>query len=151
MRPGRKWRRCPRRGGKTWLPPPSATHPRVFPPDGCGREIFPLGATFSQRSAMLHGHWGETRAKPVDSRKLRWPNVRGRDRPGFPLILGDEARSIRLGRMRRARVARSIRLGRMRRERNLMAKDTEKLIRQLSLISFLMAERRPVSALEIKQ
>ena len=33
----------------------------------------------------------------------------------------------------------------------LMAKDTEKLIRQLSLISFLMAERRPVSALEIRQ
>ncbi len=33
----------------------------------------------------------------------------------------------------------------------IMAKDTEKLIRQLSLISFLMAERRPVSALEIKQ
>jgi predicted DNA-binding transcriptional regulator YafY len=32
-----------------------------------------------------------------------------------------------------------------------MAKDTEKLIRQLSLISFLMAERSPVSALEIKQ
>ncbi len=31
-----------------------------------------------------------------------------------------------------------------------VAKDTEKLIRQLSLISFLMAERRPVSALEIK-
>src|SRR4051794_22786462 len=32
-----------------------------------------------------------------------------------------------------------------------MAKDTEKLIRQLSLISFLMAERRSVTALEIKQ
>ncbi|MBA2794196.1 MAG: WYL domain-containing protein, partial [Thermoleophilaceae bacterium] len=32
-----------------------------------------------------------------------------------------------------------------------MAKDTEKLIRQLSLISFLMAERRPISALEIRQ
>jgi predicted DNA-binding transcriptional regulator YafY len=32
-----------------------------------------------------------------------------------------------------------------------VAKDTEKLIRQLSLISFLMAERRPVTALEIKQ
>ncbi|MDP9228067.1 MAG: WYL domain-containing protein [Actinomycetota bacterium] len=32
-----------------------------------------------------------------------------------------------------------------------MAKDTEKLIRQLSLISFLMAQGRPVSALEIKQ
>ena len=32
-----------------------------------------------------------------------------------------------------------------------MAKDTEKLIRQLSLISFLMAEQRPVSALEIRQ
>jgi proteasome accessory factor C len=32
-----------------------------------------------------------------------------------------------------------------------MAKDTEKLIRQLSLISFLMAEQRPVTALEIKQ
>jgi proteasome accessory factor BC len=32
-----------------------------------------------------------------------------------------------------------------------VAKDTEKLIRQLSLISFLMANRRPVSALEIKQ
>jgi predicted DNA-binding transcriptional regulator YafY len=32
-----------------------------------------------------------------------------------------------------------------------MAKDTEKLIRQLSLISFLMAERRPVTALEIKR
>ena len=27
-----------------------------------------------------------------------------------------------------------------------MAKDTEKLIRQLSLISYLMAERRPVTA-----
>ena len=33
----------------------------------------------------------------------------------------------------------------------LMAKDTEKLIRQLSLISFLMAQGRPVSALEIKR
>ena len=32
-----------------------------------------------------------------------------------------------------------------------MAKDTEKLIRQLSLISFLMAQGRPVQALEIKQ
>src|SRR3954447_19087144 len=32
-----------------------------------------------------------------------------------------------------------------------MAKDTEKLIRQLSLISFLMAERRPVTAPEIRQ
>ena len=31
-----------------------------------------------------------------------------------------------------------------------MAKDTEKLIRQLSLISFLMAERRPVTAAEIR-
>ncbi len=31
-----------------------------------------------------------------------------------------------------------------------MAKDTEKLIRQLSLISFLMAERRPVTALDIR-
>ena len=35
--------------------------------------------------------------------------------------------------------------------RQPMAKDTEKLIRQLSLISFLMANRRPVSALEIKR
>jgi len=32
-----------------------------------------------------------------------------------------------------------------------VAKDTEKLIRQLSLISFLMAHGRPVSALEIKR
>src|SRR5918996_580444 len=32
-----------------------------------------------------------------------------------------------------------------------MAKDTEKLIRQLSLISFLMAQGRPASALEIKR
>ena len=32
-----------------------------------------------------------------------------------------------------------------------MAKDTEKLVRQLSLISYLMAERRPVTALEIRQ
>jgi proteasome accessory factor C len=31
-----------------------------------------------------------------------------------------------------------------------MAKDTEKLIRQLSLISYLMAERRPVTAPEIR-
>src|SRR5204863_2692182 len=31
-----------------------------------------------------------------------------------------------------------------------MAKDTEKLIRQLSLIAYLMAERRPVTALEIR-
>jgi proteasome accessory factor C len=32
-----------------------------------------------------------------------------------------------------------------------MAKDTEKLIRQLSLISYLIAERRPVTALDIKR
>jgi proteasome accessory factor C len=32
-----------------------------------------------------------------------------------------------------------------------MAKDTEKLIRQLSLISYLMAERRPVTAVEIRR
>ncbi len=32
-----------------------------------------------------------------------------------------------------------------------MAKDTEKLIRQLSLISYLMAERRPVTASEIRR
>jgi proteasome accessory factor BC len=32
-----------------------------------------------------------------------------------------------------------------------MAKDTEKLIRQLSLISYLMAERRPITALEIRR
>src|SRR3979409_2282831 len=32
-----------------------------------------------------------------------------------------------------------------------MAKDTEKLIRQLSLISSLMAERRPVTAVEIRR
>jgi predicted DNA-binding transcriptional regulator YafY len=35
-------------------------------------------------------------------------------------------------------------------ERSL-AKDTEKLIRQLSLISYLMAERRPVTATEIRR
>jgi 3'-5' exoribonuclease len=32
-----------------------------------------------------------------------------------------------------------------------VAKDTEKLIRQLSLISYLMAERRPVTAVEIRR
>ena len=32
-----------------------------------------------------------------------------------------------------------------------VAKDTEKLIRQLSLISYLMAERRPVTATEIRR
>src|ERR1700752_4312133 len=32
-----------------------------------------------------------------------------------------------------------------------MAQDTEKLIRQLSLISYLMAERRPVTAPEIRR
>src|SRR5207302_6421999 len=32
-----------------------------------------------------------------------------------------------------------------------MAKDTEELIRQLSLISYLMAERRPVTALAIRR
>jgi proteasome accessory factor C len=32
-----------------------------------------------------------------------------------------------------------------------LAKDTEKLIRQLSLISYLMAERRPVTATEIRR
>ncbi|HZH23482.1 MAG TPA: WYL domain-containing protein [Solirubrobacteraceae bacterium] len=32
-----------------------------------------------------------------------------------------------------------------------MAKDTEKLIRQLSLIAYLMAERRPVTATEIRR
>lgn len=32
-----------------------------------------------------------------------------------------------------------------------MAKDTDKLIRQLSLVSYLMAERRPVTAAEIKR
>ncbi len=35
--------------------------------------------------------------------------------------------------------------------RDCMAKDTEKLIRQLSLISYLMAERRPVTAPEIRR
>src|SRR3982751_1323452 len=46
---------------------------------------------------------------------------------------------------------------RERRERRLskvgstLAKDTEKLIRQLSLISYLMAERRPVTATEIRR
>src|ERR1700716_4582288 len=35
--------------------------------------------------------------------------------------------------------------------RTPMAKDTEKLIRQLSLISYLMAERRPVTAVEIRR
>jgi proteasome accessory factor BC len=33
---------------------------------------------------------------------------------------------------------------------DVVAKDTDKLIRQLSLISYLMAERRPVTALEIR-
>ena len=33
----------------------------------------------------------------------------------------------------------------------VLAKDTEKLIRQLSLISYLMAERRPVTATEIRR
>src|SRR6188472_1631360 len=32
-----------------------------------------------------------------------------------------------------------------------LAKDTEKLIRQLSLIAYLMAERRPVTATEIRR
>ena len=32
-----------------------------------------------------------------------------------------------------------------------MAKDTEKLIRQLSLIAYLMAERRPVTATDIRR
>src|SRR6476620_2365488 len=32
-----------------------------------------------------------------------------------------------------------------------VAKDTEKLIRQLSLISYLMAERRPITAVEIRR
>src|SRR5947207_15013624 len=36
-------------------------------------------------------------------------------------------------------------------ELRLVAKDTEKLIRQLSLISYLMAERRPVTAPEIRR
>jgi predicted DNA-binding transcriptional regulator YafY len=35
--------------------------------------------------------------------------------------------------------------------KGLLAKDTEKLIRQLSLISYLMAERRPVTATEIRR
>src|SRR5918994_4304948 len=56
------------------------------------------------------------------TRKLRAESGWGRPSWGFPLILARP-----------------------------MAKDTEKLIRQLSLISFLMAERRPVTALEIKQ
>jgi proteasome accessory factor BC len=42
-------------------------------------------------------------------------------------------------------------LGQARIPNSVMAKDTEKLIRQLSLISFLMAQGRPVSALEIKR
>jgi proteasome accessory factor C len=36
-------------------------------------------------------------------------------------------------------------------ELRIVAKDTEKLIRQLSLISYLMAERRPVTAPEIRR
>src|SRR3954468_23207943 len=45
----------------------------------------------------------------------------------------------RVGRSRHSKVSRSL------------AKDTEKLIRQLSLISYLMAERRPVTATEIRR
>src|SRR4051794_40990679 len=44
-----------------------------------------------------------------------------------------------------------VRTGALRATLDDMAKDTEKLIRQLSLISYLMAERRPVTALEIRR
>ena len=56
----------------------------------------------------------------------------------------DPARSVKSRRWRAA--APRVRLLSLR----SMAKDTEKLIRQLSLISYLMAERRPVTALEIR-
>src|SRR6201985_2681433 len=49
------------------------------------------------------------------------------------------ARNRRVGRARHSKVSQGL------------AKDTEKLIRQLSLISYLMAERRPVTATEIRR
>ena len=60
---------------------------------------------------------------------------------------GPSARKLRTKRVRAARVASMERASIL----PVVAKDTEKLIRQLSLISFLMANGRPVSALEIKR
>jgi proteasome accessory factor BC len=54
-----------------------------------------------------------------------------------------------------ARSAKGVRTGgrasRARLYGDVVAKDTEKLIRQLSLIAYLMAERRPVTATEIRR
>src|ERR1044072_8214917 len=54
-----------------------------------------------------------------------------------------EVRKIRVNQRLRTRAASKVSRG--------LAKDTEKLIRQLSLISYLMAERRPVTATEIRR
>jgi hypothetical protein len=80
--------------------------------------MFPRGPAVSRAGTNLHGPRHETRANDAVSRKLRRWIRGGRSRRALHLILVGP-----------------------------MAKDTEKLIRQLSLISFLMAERRPVSAL----
>jgi predicted DNA-binding transcriptional regulator YafY len=74
-------------------------------------------------------------------RTLPLPGVFGIE-VGAPLICANSGATVRSGRIRLAAgfylyVS--------------MAKDTEKLIRQLSLISYLMAERRPVTALEIRR
>ena len=82
--------------------------------------------------------------EPASSRRSRErPSRAGagaRSRPESPQIAERRAR-----RPRASRLAAGFYLS------GPMAKDTEKLIRQLSLISYLMAERRPVTALEIRR
>src|SRR3954453_5783423 len=84
-----------------------------------------------RREALTH------RLMVVDDDELRHAahhipvSKRRKERPGFACS----------GRLPAARLYRG----------GTMAKDTEKLIRQLSLISYLMAERRPVTALEIRR
>src|SRR3954447_12694042 len=97
---------------------------------GGAQDLHPL-ALQQRREALTHG------LVVVDDDELRHAahhipvSKRRKERPDFACS----------GRLPAARLYRG----------GTMAKDTEKLIRQLSLISYLMAERRPVTALEIRR
>src|SRR4051794_38971529 len=88
--------------------------------------------------------WQPSRASSSSrpSRRASWSSISTRRR-GISRNSG-----LFLGRSATPRVGRSIRTLWC---REVLAKDTEKLIRQLSLISYLMAERRPVTATEIRR
>ena len=115
--------------------PPASSGPRTTRGSAAGRSSPPRPS----RSA----------ARPEAPSALR---RRRRPRPGHPPGASRRDGGLQIcANSAGAGAARSRRPRSATRVRKRMAKDTEKLIRQLSLISYLMAERRPVTAPEIRR